>query len=142
MSTLIIPTTKPISGGTEIRIPATITSNMLEFLDYPDEFHTYEDEKGNIKEFKKIKLEIYENDNNSTVVDEDACLIQTVKFTSIKSDMFKDISIEDGDIIRLIKNGLHDYRCEIIKKSSEEFNIWQEFCNKTVKGSTKKFGIS
>ncbi len=140
ISTLIIP----ISGkqaDDEIRITSSITQNMFKFLGYPDDFHTEEDEKENIKESKKINLEVFENIKKETNVDSEAEIIQSIKYTTIKSSAFKSLQIENEDIIRLIKNSKDDYICEIIKKETEEYKIWEGFCTQTVKGSTKKFGV-
>ena len=140
MSTLLFHVGKQSGGKDEIKISSGITSNMFKFFDYPDLFHTEEDEKGNIKEVQSIKLEIYENNNKTQVVDENAKFIQTAKHTTIKSNEFLNIQLEEDDIVRLIKNEQSNFRCEIIKNNSNEHEIWEGFITSTCKGSTKKFG--
>lgn len=140
MNTLIISVAKP-TDDTEIKITSTITSYMFKFLGYPEEYHTVEDDKGAFREENDISLEIFTNSDSSQCVDSEAKLIQTAKATIIKSEKFKDIKVENDDIIRLIKNDNKKYRCEIIKKDTNEYNIWNEFCTRSCKGTTKKFGI-
>jgi len=141
MNTLIIPISKPTTNGTEIKITSSITANMLKFLEYPNDYHTAEDEKGSIKEYKDIILDIYENTQKKQVLDENACIIQTVKHTTIKSEKFNEIDIQEDAIMRLMKEASNKFRCEIINHDSPEYSIWEGFCTLQVKGSSKKFGI-
>ncbi len=141
MSTLIIYLPKSISGDQEIKIPSTITANMFKFLGYPDDYHTQTDDRGNIKEAKNIKLELFVNNQGDTLEDNNAQIIQSAKNTSISSDLISNVEIEDGDILRFIKIENDKYRCEIIKKNTSEYEIWEGFCTSTTKGTAKKFGV-
>ncbi len=142
MSTLIIYLSKSEEGNNDIKIPSAITSNMFKFLNYPDAFHAEEDEKGNLNETQKITLEIFENGEGDTFIDDDAKIIQSTKNTTIMSVKLSKIDIQDGDIMRLIKVSDGNFRCEIIKQNTNEHSIWEGFCTSTTKGSSKKFGIA
>ena len=142
MSTLIVYLSKSAEGDTDIKIPSAITTNMFKFLNYPEGFHTEEDEKGTINETQKIILEIFENGDGDTFIDDEAKLIQSAKNTIIASKKFSKIDIQDGDIMRLIKVSDGNYRCEIIKQNTNEHSIWEGFCTSTIKGTSKKFGIA
>lgn len=145
MSTLIIPINKVVKKGVtanEIKIPASISSNMQTFLGYPNDFHMETDSKGKLKEVKKIRLEIFENVTKNTIIDEDAKIIQTDKNTVLKSEKFAELEIEENDMMRFIKNENGTFRCEIIKQDSSEYNIWESFCTLTTKGTSKKYGVS
>lgn len=144
MSTLIIPINKVVKKGVtagEIKISSVISINMNKFFNYPNDFHMQEDEKGKLREVEKIELEIFENMSKYDEKDNDAMIIQTDKNTIIKSSKLADLDIVDGDIMRLIKQTDGKYRCEIIKQDSSEYNIWENFCVVSVKGTSKKFGI-
>ena len=144
MSTLILPVNKvPKKGVTagEIKISTAISSNMNKFLNYPDEFHIQEDEKGKLKEMQKVTLKIFENLSKYEEIDEEADIIQTEKNMIIKSSLFLNIDINENDIMRLIKEDKGVYRCEIIKQESTEYNIWESFCTASIKGTSKKFGV-
>lgn len=144
MSTLILPVNKVVKKGVtagEIKINSAISINMKKFFSYPNEFHMQEDEKGRLKEMQKVKLEIFENLSKYDEIDEEAYIIQTEKNTIIKALKFANIDIEENDIMRLIKQEDGCYRCEIIKQDSSEYNIWENFCKVSVKGTSKKFGV-
>ena len=100
-----------------------------------------QDEKGKLRETQKISLEIFENMSKYDFVDEEAVIIQTDKNTIIKSSKFAELDIQENDIMRLIKQEKGKYRCEIIKQESSEYNIWENFCTVSVKGTSKKFGV-
>lgn len=140
MTTLILYAGKNLEKC-EIKIPSSITANLFKFLGYPDLFHTEKDEKGNLKEFSKFSLEIFENEDKITEKTDEACFVQSAKYTSIKTDLLKDFTINEDDILRLIKISEKEYRLEIIKKDSSEYSIWEGFITYTCKGSTKKIGI-
>lgn len=144
MSTLIIPINKVVKKGVtagEIKISSVISMNMKKFFDYSDSYHMEEDEKGKLKETKQISLEIFENMLKFDEIDEEAKIIQTDKNTVIKSAKLAELDIEEKDIMRFIKLDNNHYRCEIIKQESSEYNVWENFCVHTVKGTSKKFGI-
>ena len=125
----------------EIRIPSAITSSLTKFFNYPEFFHMEKDEKDNLKETQDIVLELFVNKDNTEVTDDNAKIIFTAKTTSIKSNVLKDADIQDSDIMRLIKTDASKYRCEIIKKDTNEYEIWQNFCTIQIKGTSKKIGV-
>ena len=144
MSTLIIPINKVVKKGAtagEIKISSAISVNMAKFLNYSNAFHMEQDDKGKLRETQKIILEIFENLTKYNVVDENAVIIQTEKNTIIKSSNLAELEIQENDIMRLIKQEDGQYRCEIIRQESSEYNIWENFCTTSVKGTSKKFGI-
>ena len=144
MNTLIVPINKVVKKGVtagEVKISTAITLNMSKFFDYPTTFHMLEDEKGKLRETNIIELEVFENMSKFDEKDEEAKIIQTEKNTIIKSSKLAMLDIVDGDIMRLIKKEDGKYRCEIIKQDSSEYNIWENFCTVTVKGTSKKIGV-
>lgn len=145
MSTLIIPVNKVLKKGAtagEIKIPMSIANRMQVFLGYPDAFHMEPDAKGKLKEVQRIRLEIFENLMKQELIDEEARMIQTEKNIVLKSDKFLELNIEENDMMRLIKQEVGKYRCEIIKQESSEYNIWENFCTIATRGTGKKYGIS
>lgn len=144
MNTLILPTNKVLKKGVtahEIKIPTSIAERIYKFIEYPNLFSEEIDEKGKLREVQEIKLEIFENVTKQEIIDENAKLIKTEKGLVIKSVKFIEYDINENDIMRFIKNKSGEYRCEIIKQESSEYNIWENFCKNTTRGSGKKYGI-
>ena len=145
MNVLIIPTSKVTRKGAtagEIKISSTIAINMGKFFGYPSNFHIEQDGKGKLREKKKIKLDVFENVSGEKKYDGDAELIKTEKNMIIKSQKLAELEINENDIMRLIKQDDDTYKCEIIKQESTEYNVWQNFCTISIKGTNKKFGIT
>ena len=143
VSTLIyLLANKPNSGESskEIKIPSAITKELSNIFGYPNGYHMEQDEKGTLKEKKTIKLTIFENESKQSVEDSEAAIYFQAKFTSIRSELLTQINIEEDDLLRFIKENDNEYKCEIIKKGSAEYEVWKAFCQNLVKGSTKKFG--
>lgn len=144
MNTIILPVNKVTKKGAtagEVKINSVISIHMNKFFNYPNGFHMEQDEKGNLKEKQKIKLEIFENLSKRNLNDENAEMIQTEKNTIIKSTKFIELDINENDIMRFIKQDNGKYRCEIIKQESSEYHVWENFCTISVRGTSKKFGI-
>ncbi len=139
ITTLIIELSNVVAN--EIRIPSVITSTLSKFFDYPEFFHMEKDEKDNLKETQDIVLEIFVNDDGSEKTDDKAKVIFTAKTTSIRTDLFKEVNIQEMDIMRLIKTNSSTYRCEIIKQNTNEYEIWKNFCTIQIKGTSKKIGV-
>lgn len=138
-STIIVPVSSALDN--EIRISAAVLTNLNRFFNYPDFFHVEKDSKDSLNEMQAVELEIFENANNTQTNDDTAEFVLNNKNLVIKSNTFSNISVEEGDILRIIKQSDSKYRCEIIKQNSNEFEIWQNFCTVQIKGTTKKIGI-
>ncbi|MBR6252473.1 MAG: hypothetical protein IKR04_01315 [Clostridia bacterium] len=134
---------KPNSGESskEIKLSSAITSQLAGLFDYPNGYHMEQDEKGTLREKKNINLTIFENENKQSIKAFDAAIYFQAKTTTIRTEMLSNVKIDEEDILRFIKESIEDYKCEIIKKGSQEYEVWKSFCTNQVKGSTKKFGI-
>lgn len=145
MSTFIIQTNRVVQTGVtsgEIKIPNYIFEKMNKFLDYPEMFHVVEDSKGKLKDTAIVKFKIYDNKSKlSDVVDENVKIYLTEKYVAINSDVIKNLTIEEGDIIRIIKEEQGQFVCEIIRQDTSEYQIWEGFCTNKIKGSSRKYGI-
>lgn len=145
MNTFMLQTNRIIQTGAtsgEIKIPNYIAENMKKFLDYPELFHVIADSNGKLKDTAIVKFKIYDNRTKSEdIIDTDVKIYQTDKYLAIKSDVIKGLDIEEGDIIRIIKEGKGDYSCEIIRKDTAEYQVWEGFCTTKLKGTSRKFGI-
>ncbi|MBQ9279870.1 MAG: hypothetical protein IJ215_02325 [Clostridia bacterium] len=130
MTTLILECNKIIekgSGAGEFKIPKALAENLSNFLG--TESATFD------------SFEVFDNISGVSKTDSEAKLIITSKGTSIKSDVLNAFHPEEGDIIRLLKEDNHKYRCEIIREKSPEYDVWQCYCVNTLKGNKRKFGI-
>ncbi len=138
-NTLIMQLSNCTSG--EIKIAPAIALSLKTFFNYPDFFHVEKDEKDNLNETQAVELEIFENESNFQADDDNAQIIFNTKNALIRSEVLKQISLDDGDIMRLIKQNNSKFRCEIIKQNTNEFEVWQNFCTIQIKGTTKKIGV-
>ena len=145
MNAFILQSNKIVQSGVtsgEIKIPNYISENMKKFLDYPELFHVIADSKGKYKDTAVVKFKIYDNKTKSSdIVDENVKIYQTEKYVAINSDVIKELDIEEGDIIRIIKEDKGIYACEIIRQETAEYLVWEGFCTNKLKGSSRKFGI-
>ncbi|MBR4110580.1 MAG: hypothetical protein IKK43_02680 [Clostridia bacterium] len=145
MNTFIIQTNKVVQTGVtsgEIKIPSYIAENMNNFLDYPEMFHIIEDSKGKLKDTAIVKFKIYDNKiKDSNLIDEKVKVYITEKYVAINSEVIKNLSVEEGDIIRIIKEEKGQFSCEIIRQNTAEYLVWEGFCTNKLKGTSRKFGI-
>lgn len=145
MNTFIIQTNKVAQTGVtsgEIKIPSYISENMNKFLDYPEMFHVIEDSKGKLKDTAIVKFRIYDNKTkDSDIVDEEVKIYITEKYVAINSEVIKNLAVEEGDIIRIIKEEKGQFSCEIIRQDTAEYLVWEGFCTNKLKGTSRKFGI-
>ena len=145
MNTFIIQTNKIAQTGItsgEIKIPSYIAENMNKFFDYPEMFHVLEDAKGKLKDTAIVKFKIFDNKTKETdLIDENVKIYITEKYIAINSDIVKELAVEEGDIIRVIKEEKGQFVCEIIRQETAEYQIWEGFCTEKLKGTSRKFGI-
>ena len=130
MTTLIIECNKILEKGVgagEFKIPKALAENLSSFLG--TENNTF------------ASLEVFDNASGKTETDFSAELIISDKGMSIKSTLLNALKPEEGDIIRLLKEEDNKFRCEIIRKNTPEYDIWQCYCINTLKGNKRKFGI-
>lgn len=135
MTTLIIESNKIIekgAGAGEFKLPKSLADSMITFFDGEDAF---EQNKSN------VKFDILDNKDNVEKIDENVEIIKTDKGISIKSEELIKLQLTEGDIIRLIKESKKTYKCEIIRKETEEYNIWSCYCVHSVRGQKRKYGI-
>ena len=127
MTTLIIESNKIVEKGVgegEFKIPKSIADNL-------DKYFAND----------TVKFNVMDNKDNAEKVDNAVNVIRTDKGISIKSQVLIDLKLEEGDIVRIIKENDNEYRCEIIRKESEEHNIWICYCINSIRGQKRKFGI-
>lgn len=127
MTTLIIESNKIIEkglGAGEFKLPKSLAENMTNF-------------------FKKdeVKFEIIDNKDNSVKEDNEVKIIHTDKGISIKSKVIIDLKLEENDIVRIIKENDEEYKCEVIRKDTEEYKIWSCYLVNSIKGNKRKFGV-
>lgn len=127
MTTLIIESNKIVEKGVgegEFKIPKSIADNL-------DKYFSND----------MVKFNIMDNKENIEKSDDAVSIFRTDKGISIKSQVLIDLKLEEGDIVRIIKENDNEYRCEVIRKDSEEHNIWICYCINSIRGQKRKFGI-
>ena len=129
MTTLIIEAGKPLAKDKEvkeIRIPRSLAMLMPEYL--------------NVETEKQINLDIVDNKTNREY-SEEAKIYDNGKGFSISSPKLLELNIEENDVIRIIKIDNEKYKIEIIRNSTDEYNVWERYCTNTIKGTKRRFGI-
>lgn len=129
MTTLIIEAGKPLAKDKEvkeIRIPRSLAMLMPEYL--------------NVETEKQINLDIVDNKTNREY-SEEAKIYDNGKGFSISSPKLSEVNIEENDVIRIIKIDNEKYKIEIIRNSTDEYNVWERYCTNTIKGTKRRFGI-
>lgn len=129
MTTLIIEAGKPLAKDKEvkeIRIPRSLAMLMPEYL--------------NVETEKQINLDIVDNKTNREY-SEEGKIYDNGKGVSISSPKLSEVNIEENDVIRIIKIDNEKYKIEIIRNSTDEYNVWERYCTNTIKGTKRRFGI-
>lgn len=124
MTTLIIESNKTNDKDGEIKLPKALSDNMNEYFSV-----------------ESVKFDILDNKENIEKIDENVQIIKTDKGISIKSQVIKDLKLEEGDILRIVKEEDSSYKCEIIRQDTEEYNIWICYCINSIRGQKRKYGI-
>lgn len=127
-------------GESEIKIPNYLYQNMQDFFGKQDEFKTFTEKNGKERFGKKVTLKILDVLNNNELKDENAIMFDADKYFAIKSEVIKDMKLEENDIIRMIKND-EEFLIEVVRKSANEYPIWEGFCKYSMKNSKRRFGI-
>lgn len=127
-------------GESEIKIPNYLYQNMQDFFGREDTFETIIEENGKERVGKKVTLKILDVLNSIESKDENATMFDAGKYFAIKSEVIKNMKLEENDIIRMIKND-EEFLVEIVRKSANEYPIWEGFCKYTMKNSKRRFGI-
>lgn len=144
MGTLMIESNKIIesgSGAGEIKIPKMIVDNAIHFFGGIDAFEITVDEKKSAKNISVVTFDILDNKDNAQLKDEAVKMILTDKGISIKSETLKGLNIEEGDILRIIKEDDKHFKCEVIRNGTAEYNVWTGYLINSIRGQKRKFGI-
>lgn len=124
-------------GAGEIRIPKSIADNLVDFFGGFDSFKLNEENKL----VANVRFDIIDNKENKLRTDGMVKLILTDKGISILSKELVALKLLEGDIIRVIKEKQGEFRCEIIRKDTEEYNIWSCYLVNSIRGQKRRYGI-
>ena len=124
-----------------IKVPNQVKLMIPEFFELDDA--ESEDVGGALYKVKHIKLEIVDVKENKTYTDDDAKMMYKPKqsFLTYVSDVIRNISYDEEDIVRINKISSNEYHIEIIDKGMQEYKVWDKLCNQKFRASTKKFGV-
>lgn len=140
MNTFMIEANKIVekgAGAGEIKIPKSIADNLAQFFDYDNAFNLDENNKFS----SVVTFDILDNRNNKIVIDESTVITNTDKGLTIKSNILNSLVVNEGDIVRIIKEDTKKYRCEIIRKDTEEYSLWERYLVNSVRGQKRRYGI-
>lgn len=124
-------------GAGEVKIPKSIADNLINFFGGLDNFKLNEENKL----VMNVKFDVVDNKENKMRTDNMVNLISTDKGISILSKELLDLKLLEGDIIRIIKEKQGEFRCEIIRKDTEEYNIWSCYLVNSIRGQKRRYGI-
>ena len=64
---------------------------------------------------------------------------------NFKSKALVSLIPEENDIIRIIRvaeGSEYIFQCELIRASSKEYIIWEQFCSQIIKGTERRYGFA
>ena len=124
-------------GAGEVKIPKSVADNLVDFFGGLDSFKLNEENKL----VANVRFDIIDNKENKLRTDGIVKLILTDKGISILSKELVALKLLEGDIIRVIKEKQGEFRCEIIRKDTEEYNIWSCYLVNSIRGQKRRYGI-
>lgn len=127
-------------GEGEIKIPLYLYEEMKDFFE-SQKFNSFTDVKGKVRFGLNVIFEIVDTQNNVTQIDENAFIYVEDRYLALKSIVFKSLNSTEKDILRVIKKSENTYCLELIRKNSNEYQIWENYCIYSMKNSKRKFGI-
>lgn len=139
-STFIIEANKIAEKGAYaglIKIPKSVADKLSAFFDEDKNFKMMDDEYLGAD----VEFDIIDNKENKTKKDEKVAVRTTADGITIKSNEILAMNLQEGDIIRLIKESDKFYRCEIIRKDTDEYNIWNGYLIHSIRGQKRRYGI-
>lgn len=133
----------------EVRMPVASRDFSPEFWGWPVDYSLIKNEgKGN-KKCKKLQTScrIIDVENPESSVLGQIELYQEEGKTSFNlySKQLIELNPEENDIIRIIRcpdGGEAIFQCELIRTTSKEYNIWEQFCSQIIKGSERRYGFA
>ena len=127
------------SGEGEIKVPHSLYENLKEF--FGESSKSFQDDKGKNRLGNVVKANIIDVMNNEHYCDDTVYMYDTDKYFAIKSLVLKDLILDEGDIIRLIKQNDNEFVIEVIRKNTKEYEIWESFCKYTMRNTKRRYGI-
>lgn len=132
MTTLIIDAGKISLSGVDkgkIKLPKALASSMSNFFSLVD--------SGEVN----AKFEIMDNKTGKEYGESIALLNNTSKGLSIFNEIIESLELSEDDIIRFVKIEEGKFRCEVIRKDTEEYLVWERYCTNNIRGTDRRFGI-
>ena len=136
-----------ISG--EVRMPVTARDFAPEFWGWPNKYSLVQSEGKTIKKSKKwiiqCKVIDVENPETSRIDTVDLYQEEGKSNFNFHSKVLVSFVPEENDIIRIIRvpeGNDYFFQCELIRASSKEYIIWEQFCSQVIKGSERKYGFA
>lgn len=125
-----------------IKVPNYVKDMVPSFFEMNDSAKNTEI-NGVMAKVRDIKIEIVDVKTSQKYMDRDAKIIQKNGQTSISitSDMLKNVSYTDKDIVRIIKLSSDVYHVEFISKEIQEYKLWSKLCTQTLKSTSRKYGM-
>lgn len=127
----------------QIRVPNYIKDMIENFFEGLNDAKLTQSEDGINEKKHEILVEVIDVNSDTKYKDKDAFIVeqQGKTYVAFVTDKLSDIYYEEGDIARIIKLSSNNYHIEIIPKTAEEYNIWKKLCTKSLRGSTRMYGV-
>lgn len=133
----------------EVRMPVASRDFSPEFWGWPSEYKVmHSNDKAN-KKYKKwitscLIIDV-ENPIESKIDMVELYQEEGKTHFNLYSKVLQDMEPSENDIIRVIRcpDGTdHTFQCELIRITSKEYGIWEQFCSNTIKGTERKYGFA
>ena len=135
--------------SSEVRMPIASRDFSPEFWGWPNSYSISHGEGKNQKKCKKwqVKCRVLDVENPANVMVDSAELYQEEGKSNFifLSKMLVTLEPEENDIIRIIRcmeNDECSFQCELIRAGSKEYEIWEQFCAHTIKGTGRRYGFA
>lgn len=132
MTTLIIDAGKIATTGIDsgkLKFPKAFASLVTNFFNLIDSGET------------NLVFEIMDNKTGKEYGESEAILNNTSKGLTIFNETMANLNLDEDDIIRFIKIDECKFRCEIIRKLTEEYEVWERYCTNNIRGTDRRYGI-
>ena len=125
-----------------IRIPNYIRTMIPDFFELNEKGKNITEDGVTIRE-REIKVEVVDAKSGEKYTDRNARIAHRTGQTYfvITTDVLKNITYSEGDIIMVIKLAGDIYHLEIISKDMQEYKLWNKVYTQKFNSSSRKYGM-
>lgn len=133
----------------EVRMPVAARDFAPEFWGWPNCYTVVSSNDKYGKKCKQwqVKCKIIDVDEPQTSQIDTIILYQQEGKTTFNlfSKVLLSLNPKEKDILRIIRNPHKSefvFQCELIRTTSKEYSIWEQYCSKIIKGTERRYGFA